>query len=220
MRSVLFRQAAVLTLALCPPPALLAQQAATPGDSIRVQFSPTDSWHMGTITDRFRDTLVVSGCAGCLRDPFVISPEIRVEALRERDAATAHSAVIGFILGAVGGALVGTLSEQGCSSFDSNRSGSKCSGLSGPTLGLAGGVIGAIVGAVAGHRRGYKRWEKVVRTLAPASPRMLVRTQPPLWGCCVSGAAQLVQASVGGYGNATRATSPYPPTDRLGHPSI
>ncbi len=157
-------QAFVLTLALCAPLAVLSQQSATPGDSIRVQFSPTDSWHMGIVTDRFRDTLVVSGCAGCLRDPFVVSSVIRVEALRERDTDTGHRAVLGFILGAVGGALAGTLLESGCSSFDSNRSGSKCSGLSAPTLGLAGGVIGAIAGAVVGRRRGYNRWEQVVTT--------------------------------------------------------
>lgn len=192
----------MVTLTLCAP-ALVAQQLATPGDSVRIQFSPTDIWHLGIVTDRFRDTLIVSGCSGCLHDPFVMAPGIRVEARRERDATTGHSAVIGFILGAVGGALAGTLLESGCSSYDSNRTGSKCSGLSGPTLGLAGGLIGAITGAVTGRRQGYKRWEQVARTPARTSPRFLVHTRAAPCGCIVAETAALVHA-----------------TDLLGHPSM
>lgn len=113
------------------------------------------------MTDRFRDTIVVRDCVGCTRNRFTAASVARIEAFRQSEGYTGHSALIGFIVGATAGVAIGGLQERHCSSFDSNTSGQKCLGLSAPVLGLAGGIAGGVVGAIIGHLRSSQEWERV-----------------------------------------------------------
>lgn len=149
-----------VTVALaCAGPPLAAQQAAQPGDSIRVRFDTADVWHYGLVTDRSGDTLVVRGCAGCRHDPFVVTAVTTIEALRARESSSGYRAIIGLILGAGAGAALGGLGNSGCTPWESNQSGPKCSGTGVEAGALLGGIVGAVAGAVSGrvgHRDNWK----------------------------------------------------------------
>lgn len=161
---------ALVILSLCLPTSSRAQVTASPGDSVRIRFFDLDRWHGAIVTDQFRDTIVVRDCFGCTRNRFTAASVARIEAFRQSEGNTGHSAVIGLIVGATAGVAIGGLQERHCSSFDSNTSGQKCLGFGAPILGLAGGLAGCVVGAVIGHRRNSHKWENVSVLPSPTLP--------------------------------------------------
>ena len=162
----------VAILAFVPLTSATAQVPVRPGERVRVTHQPIcpagticlgpspRRRSVGTFLAWKADSLVIQSNGDTLSVP--VNLVTRLDVSRGRNTNTGEGAGIGFLLGAVVGAVIGLASYEECES----QGAFSCLGPDGPEIyALAGAIIGGLGGLVAGALIGSAtetdRWQEV-----------------------------------------------------------
>ncbi len=147
----------VAVLAATPLSTVNAQDSpqVKPGDRVRVTAPYLGiRKQAGRFETRRGDTLVVAAPDSTMMFPVVFV--MRLEVSRGRKSAVGRGALIGFLVGAGGGAIAGAAAlSEGCVDGDG------CPALGALVGGAFFGLVGTGIGAVVGALSKAERWEEV-----------------------------------------------------------
>jgi hypothetical protein len=133
-----------------------------PDARIRFAVAPDAPLAIATVVARHGDSLWVRPEQATDTVAFRVSSLARLDVSRGKETHARHAAGVGFLLGAVAGAVDGFSNGQDCSGYDAAYPPCLNRGQSAATEAVLAGILGAAIGAIVGWVKPVERWNHIV----------------------------------------------------------